>query len=200
MVLRACLDNQILLSQWLWRGESEYHSHFADGQTLPGYKADTWLGHLSQTPSPACSFLILLPASLTLSPNQIPVLQPPEMCCSCSWFIKKRQEQASLWYPTCRVITCRFLRRLWEQCWEITSPVSYVFSLSLIHSSNKFQVWACHRPNHVNILCFSVKFWSQRSKWEAHPLGIQQRASRKIHSLPVGTCSNPKAQSTLNSH
>lgn len=95
-----------------------------------------------------------------------------------------------------RTVACRFLRSLWEQGWEIISPCVSVFSLSLIHASNKFQVWACHRPNPVNILCFSAKLWSQRSKWEAHPLGIQQRPSKKIHSLSVGTCSNPNAQST----
>lgn len=73
---------------------------------------------------------------------------------------------------------------------KTANPVSSPF---LIHSSNKFQKWSCPRPNDVKILCLSVKLWSQRSKLEAQPLGAQWRTSRKIHSHPVGTHSDPNS-------
>lgn len=72
-----------------------------------------------------------------------------------------------------------------------------VFRPFLIHSSNKFQKWFCSRPNDVKIFCFSVKLWSQRSKLEAQPLGTQWRTSRRIHSHPVGTCSDPNSHVCL---
>ena len=42
-----------------------------------------------------------------------------------------------------------------------------------------------------------MKLWSQRSKLEAQPLGTQWRTSRKIHSHPVGTCSDPNSHVCL---
>lgn len=38
-----------------------------------------------------------------------------------------------------------------------------------------------------------MKLWSQRSKLEAQPRGAQWRTSRKIHSHPVGTRSDPNS-------
>lgn len=96
----------------------------------------------------------------------------------------------TLWFLASRLNCTTQEVPLGAQLAEIANPVSSPF---LIHSSNKFQKWSCPRPNDVKILCFSVKLWSQRSKLEAQPLGAQWRTSRKTHSHPVGTRSDPNS-------
>ena len=114
----------------------EYRSHFADGKTLPGYKADPWLGQSSRSPLPTpkpCQFLFhsalcLLNPFSKLDPSSS---APWDELFTCSVYKDGSRSRQARGCPPCRAVTCSFSRTLWEQCWEITSPVS-LFSASLL--------------------------------------------------------------------